>query len=55
MKDFADYGQAARCYKLHLNAVGPAGRDVSIEDEWLLMSMKLTQNQEMKNALRNDS
>ena len=55
LKDFADYGQAARCYKLHLNAVGPAGRDVSIEDEWLLMSMKLTQNQEMKNALRNDS
>ena len=54
LKD-ADYGQAARCYKLHLNTAGADGQAVAVEDEWLLMSMKIAQKQETKNALHEGS
>jgi hypothetical protein len=35
-----DYLQAARCYRLHLNAAAPDARRVAVSDSWLLMSMK---------------
>ena len=54
LKD-ADYGQAARCYRLHLNTAGAEGLAVAVEDEWLLMSMKIAQKQETRNALREGS
>ncbi len=54
LKD-ADYGQAARCYRLHLNTAGAEGRAVAVEDEWLLMSMKIAQKQEIRNAMHKGS
>ena len=52
LNDLADYGQAARCYRLHLNAAGPEGRAVAVDDEWLLMSLKIAHRTENKNANR---
>lgn len=40
LTDEKDYAQAARCYRLHLNAADPNTRRVAVSDSWLLMSMK---------------
>jgi hypothetical protein len=40
LTDEKDYAQAARCYRLHLNAAAVEERKVSTRDSWLLMSMK---------------
>lgn len=45
-EDRAEYGQASRCYRLHLLAAGPAGRAVSTDDSWLLISVKTSQRKE---------
>jgi hypothetical protein len=37
-----DYAQAARCYRLHLNAADPDAKKVAAADSWLLMTMKET-------------
>jgi hypothetical protein len=42
----AEYGQARRCYRLHLLAAGPDGRAVSTDDSWLLISVKTSQKKE---------
>jgi hypothetical protein len=49
-EDRAEYGQARRCYRLHLLAVGPAGRAVSAEDSWLLISVKRSQKETDRDA-----
>ena len=43
LADDKDYAQAARCYRLHLQAADPEVRKVSAADSWLLISMKETQ------------
>lgn len=35
-----DYEQAARCYRLHLNAASRDERQATANDSWLLLSMK---------------
>jgi len=46
----AEYGQARRCYRLHLLVVGPAGRAVSADDSWLLISVKRSQKETDRDA-----
>lgn len=41
----AEYGQARRCYRLHLLAAGPDGRAVSTDDSWLLITVKTSQKE----------
>jgi uncharacterized membrane protein len=43
LADEKDYAQAARCYRLHLQAADVEVRKVSAADSWLLVSMKETQ------------
>lgn len=43
LADEKDYAQAARCYRLHLQAADAEVRKVSAADSWLLISMKETQ------------
>ncbi len=40
LKSRTDVKQAARCYRLHLDAAGPDGRAIAASDSWLLMAMK---------------
>ena len=40
LKSRTDVKQAARCYRLHLEAAGPDGRAVAASDSWLLMALK---------------
>ena len=40
LADAKDYAQAARCYRLHLNAADPDARRIAASDSWLLMTMK---------------
>jgi hypothetical protein len=40
LSEIRDYGQAARCYRLHLKAAEPAEQKVATNDSWLLISMK---------------
>lgn len=42
LTDEKDYAQAARCYRLHLQAADAEVRRVSAADSWLLISMKDT-------------
>jgi hypothetical protein len=46
LTEIHDYGQAARCYRLHLKAADAAEQQVSANDSWLLMSMKSTSHRE---------
>ena len=54
-EDRAEYGQAARCYRLHLLAAGPTGRAVSTDDSWLLISVKTTLRKETDREPKQDS
>ena len=40
LKSRTDVKQAARCYRLHLEAAGPDGRAIAASDSWLLMALK---------------
>ena len=54
-EDRAEYGQAARCYRLHLLAADPAGRAVTTDDSWLLISVKTTLRKETEREPKQDS
>jgi hypothetical protein len=54
-EDRAEYGQASRCYRLHLLAAGPTERAVSTEDSWLLISVKTSQKKETDRDPKLDS
>ena len=43
-----DYAQAARCYRISLEATPPANRWVSATDTWLLAQMKVSFNSEVQ-------
>ena len=50
LTDAGEPGQAARCYRLHLQHAGPAGLAVGSADSWLLTSLKTQRLAEVRDA-----
>jgi hypothetical protein len=50
LKDEREPGEAARCYRLHLQHAGTPALTVNTADSWLLIEMKTIQTQEKENA-----
>ncbi len=50
LTDAGEPGQAARCYRLHLQHAGPAGLAVESADSWLLTSLKTQRLAEVRDA-----
>ena len=50
LTDAGEPGQAARCYRLHLQHAGPAGLAVESADSWLLTSLKTQRRLEVRDA-----
>ena len=45
-----DVSNAMRCYRLHLNEAGAAGRSADAADSWLLVQLKVSHTKENANA-----
>ena len=50
LTDAGEPGQAARCYRLHLQHAGPAGLAVEPSDSWLLSSLKTQRRLEVRDG-----
>lgn len=50
LTDAGEPGQAARCYRLHLQHAGPAGLSIGSADSWLLTSLKSQRLAEVRDA-----